>query len=45
MAKPKVIRVQSTATQENPEPRFEVIVDYGGGEEALESQYPSQIYV
>jgi hypothetical protein len=32
MAKPEVKGVRSFATQENPEPRWEVIVDYGGGD-------------
>jgi hypothetical protein len=33
MAKPKVKQFRSTATLDNPEPLWEVIVDYGGGVE------------
>jgi hypothetical protein len=35
MVKPEVKGVRSIATQDNPEPRWEVIVDYGGGEEVV----------
>jgi hypothetical protein len=35
MAKPEVKMVRSTATQANREPVWEVIVDYGGGEEVV----------
>jgi hypothetical protein len=35
MAKPKVEQVRSIATEDNPEPVWEVIVDYGGGEEVV----------
>jgi hypothetical protein len=35
MAKLEVKRVRSIATQDTPEPRWEVIVDYGDGEEVV----------
>ena len=40
MPKPKVKRICSTATEDNPEPLWEVIVDYGGGMEVVASRRP-----
>ena len=39
MAKPKVKQVRSIATEDNPEPVWEVIVDYGGGEEVVKEGF------
>jgi hypothetical protein len=35
MTKPQVKQIRSIATEDNPEPLWEVIVDYGGGVEVV----------